>query len=68
MFYANEMVNAQCLRAETAKFRFSMSKYIRIHHLFVVVTLLDGFGGQIKIFGGHLVLSKLDGKGAWFEG
>ena len=40
----------QDLRVETAKFGFSMSKYLRIHLLFVVVALLDGFGGQIKDF------------------
>ena len=44
------MVKEKGLKAEIAKFGFSMSKYTRINLLFVVVALLDGFGGQIKDF------------------
>ena len=44
------MVKEHGLRAETAKFGFSMSKYTKIHLLFVVAAQLDGCGGQIKDF------------------
>ena len=60
-------VREQGLTAETGKFGFSVSNCTRIHPLFVIVAQLDGCGRQIKYFGGHLVLCKLDGKGARFE-